>query len=220
MRLLLVEDHPRLADMIAQRLRAVGIELDWVGTLSSAREACRQQRYEAIVMDRGLPDGDGLSHIRQMRSEGNTTPALIMTARDAIHDRIEGLEGGADDYLIKPFEMDELVARVRALLRRPALMQSLAPQVGGLRLQPESAELCCGDKRTVLSHSEVQIMCCLIQAAGEVQRRTRLEHAAWGMEAVTPNALDVALHRLRRKLQRLGSTMEISNIRGLGYALE
>ncbi|MFP8967518.1 response regulator transcription factor [Pokkaliibacter sp. CJK22405] len=218
-RLLLVEDHPRLADMIARRLRDIGIETDWVDTLARARHACRQQRYGAIVMDRGLPDGDGLQQIRQLRSEGDMTPALMMTARDAIHDRIAGLEGGADDYLIKPFEMEELIARVRALLRRPSMIQPLAPRVDDLQLSPENAELSRGELRTPLSHAEVQILFCLMQTPGEVQRRSRLEHAAWGLDAVTPNALDVALHRLRRKLKELGSTREINNIRGQGYAL-
>jgi DNA-binding response OmpR family regulator len=144
----------------------------------------------------------------------------VLTARDALHDRIEGLEAGADDYLPKPFAMDEMVARVRALLRRPVEFRPLEPRHGDLTLRPDTGILCCGTESITLAPAEMHIMLLLLHKHQEVVRRSALEAAAWGLsEAVTPNALDVALHRIRRKLLAIGSRQRIINARGLGYAL-
>jgi DNA-binding response OmpR family regulator len=219
-RILLVEDHARMADLIRRALDAAGISADAFGGIEAAWSASRQVAYGAMVVDRGLPDGDGLSLVRRCRAAGVFTPCLILTARDALHDRVEGLEGGADDYLAKPFAMDELVARVRALLRRPAEQHTLAPCRGDLQLLPEEGLMCCGEERITLAPAEMQLMLALVRGHGQVVRRGLLESAAWGLsEAVTPNALDVALHRLRRKLLAIGSRQRIVNARALGYAL-
>jgi len=219
-RIALIEDHERLAALVCKALSAAGIVVDVFDRIEPARHAIAQAPYAALVVDRGLPDGDGLSLVRRLRAEGNGMPCLMLTARDALHDRIDGLESGADDYLAKPFPMEELVARVRALLRRPAGMQSLSPAFGDLRLEPDAGTLCCGDEAVTLPAAELQIMLCLVKAEGRTVRRTALETAAWGLgEAVTPNALDVALHRLRKKLAAIGSTLVIVNTRGHGYAL-
>ena len=219
-RILLVEDHARMADLIGRALEAAGISVDLLGGVEVAWSAARQVAYGAMVVDRGLPDGDGLALVKRCRASGIFTPCLILTARDALHDRIEGLDGGADDYLTKPFAMDELVARVRALLRRPAEQQKLASGCGDIELRPEEGLMCCGDERITLPAAEMQLMLALVRARGQVVRRGLLESAAWGLsEAVTPNALDVALHRLRRKLQAIGSRQRIVNVRALGYAL-
>jgi DNA-binding response OmpR family regulator len=144
----------------------------------------------------------------------------MLTARDALHDRVAGLEAGADDYLPKPFSMDEMVARVRALMRRPAQLQSLSPEFAGLRIEPDAGCMRQGEESVSLAAAEMQLMLALVRAAGKSVRRTALEAAAWGLsEPVTPNALDVALHRLRRKLAAIESPLQISNIRGHGYAL-
>jgi DNA-binding response OmpR family regulator len=173
-----------------------------------------------LVLDRGLPDGDGLSLLKRLRDADISVPCLVLTARDALNDRVEGLDAGADDYLPKPFAMDELVARVRALLRRPTNSLPLEPRHGDLKLQPAQGMLQCGDERVSLAASEMQIMLLLARKGGDTVRRSSLEAAAWGLnEAVTPNALDVALHRIRRKLGAIGSRQKIVNVRSLGYAL-
>ncbi|HEY9027889.1 MAG TPA: response regulator transcription factor, partial [Burkholderiaceae bacterium] len=193
---------------------------DVFDSLEAAWVASRGIDYAAYVVDRGLPDGDGLALIRRLRATGSEVPCLMLTARDALHDRVDGLESGADDYLTKPFSIEELVARVRALIRRPAALRSLDPAYGDVRVESGNGRLSCGDDSVSLAPTELQIVLCLIQHAGSAARRSALEAAAWGLsEAVTPNALDVALHRLRRKLVAVGSRLHIVNIRAHGYAL-
>ncbi|MGM0702981.1 MAG: response regulator transcription factor [Pseudomonadota bacterium] len=219
-RILLIEDHDRLARLMRQGLVAAGIAVDVADRIDTAWAAIQQMPYQAMVLDRGLPDGDGLLLLKKLRNAGVSVPCLVLTARDALHDRVEGLEAGADDYLPKPFAMDEMVARVRALLRRPVALHSQDPSHGDLTLRPEAGCLYSGDESVTLAPAERHIMQLLLQKPGEVVRRSALEAAAWGLsEAVTPNALDVALHRLRRKLLAIGSHQRIVNVRGLGYAL-
>jgi len=219
-RILLVEDHERFAELICKGLMAHGVAVDVAGRIDAAWAALMQIPYQAVVLDRGLPDGDGLTLLRRMHNAGLGVPCLVLTARDALHDRVEGLDAGADDYLPKPFAMDEMVARVKALLRRPVERRTLDPQVGDLMLRPGEGVLCCGEERVALAPAEMQIMLLLARRQDDVMRRSALEAAAWGLsEAVTPNALDVALHRIRRKLLAIGSRQRIVNVRGLGYAL-
>lgn len=219
-RILLVEDHARLARLVTSGLSAAGIAVDVVQRLDEAWQALQQVAYGALVLDRGLPDGDGLHLLARMRAAKLSIPCLILSARDALNDRVEGLDAGADDYLPKPFAMDELVARVRALLRRPVDSLPSEPVHGDLRLRPVQGMLHCGDECVSLAASELQIMLLLMRKGGDTVRRSALEAAGWGLsEAVTPNALAVALHRIRRKLGAVGSRMKIVNVRGTGYAL-
>ncbi len=219
-RILLVEDHERLAGLICKGLAASGVAVDVVDRGDAAWVALEQVPYQAMVLDRGLPDGDGLALLQRMRRAGLGVPCLVLTARDALRDRVEGLEAGADDYLPKPFAMDEMVARVRALLRRPVEHRTLDPEAGDLRLRPAEGVMGCGEESITLAPAEMQMMLLLARRHGDTVRRSALEAAGWGAnEAVTPNALDVALHRLRRKLLAIGSVQRIVNVRGLGYAL-
>jgi DNA-binding response OmpR family regulator len=219
-RILLIEDHDRLAQLMCKGLAAAGIAADVTDRIDAAWVAVQQMAYQALILDRGLPDGDGLVLLQKLRNAGLGVPCLVLTARDALHDRVEGLEAGADDYLPKPFAMDEMVARVRALLRRPVEFRPLDPNHGDLTLRPDAGVLCCGDESVTLAPAEMHIMLLLLRKHEEVVRRNALEAAAWGLsEAVTPNALDVALHRIRRKLLAIGSRQRIVNVRGLGYAL-
>jgi DNA-binding response OmpR family regulator len=219
-RILLVEDHERLAQLVSNGLSAAGIPVDAVQRMDAAWSALQQVSYGALVLDRGLPDGEGLTLLKRLRDAELSIPCLVLSARDALHDRVEGLDTGADDYLAKPFAMDELVARVRALLRRPADSLPIEPGHGDVQLRPAEGMLHCGAECVSLATSEMQIMLLLAQKGGDTVRRSTLEAAAWGFsEAVTPNALDVALHRIRRKLAAIGSRQKIVNVRSLGYAL-
>lgn len=219
-RVLLIEDHDRLARLMCKGLAEAGVAVDVIDSMDAAWAAVQQIPYQALILDRGLPDGDGLVLLKKLRKAGMGLPCLVLTARDALHDRVQGLEAGADDYLPKPFDMNEMVARVRALLRRPVTFRTLDPGHGDLTLRSDAGVLCRGDESVALAPAELHIMLLLLHKHKEVVRRSALEAAAWGLsEAVTPNALDVALHRIRRKLLAIGSKQRIVNIRGLGYAL-
>lgn len=159
-RILLVEDHERLADLISKQLIAAGIAVDVFDRIDTALAAAKQVPYQALVLDRGLPDGDGLDLLQSLRSAGVGMPCLVLTARDALHDRIQGLDRGADDYLTKPFAMDELLARVRALLRRPVESVVLDPTHGDLQIKPSVSMLCCGDETIALHRQSCKSCCC------------------------------------------------------------
>lgn len=220
-RIALVEDNLRMGSLVQRGLATAGIAVDVFTSVSAAWEALRRGEHALAIVDRGLGDDDGLTLVRRLRAAGHALPCLMLTARDALHDRVDGLDAGADDYLPKPFAMEELTARVRALLRRPAVLEALLLTHGDLRLDPASATLGCGDRQVALPPAELQIAVCLMRAQGALVRRRALEAAAWGaLDAVTPNALDVALHRLRRKLDGLGAGVSLVNVRSYGYALQ
>lgn len=220
-RVAVVEDHERLARMVSQALSAAGIQADIFRTVSEAAYGVSRAEYAVLIVDRGLPDGDGLEFLRHLRALGVTTPCLMLTARDALHDRVHGLESGADDYVTKPFAMSELVARVRTLMRRPVPIKALDVSLWDLSVDPAQHRLTCGTRSVLLAPAELQIVQCLMSASGQIVRHAALEHAAWGLEtAVTPNALEVTVHRLRKKLQTLGAATRLVNVRGTGFALQ
>jgi DNA-binding response OmpR family regulator len=219
-RILLVEDHPRMAQAIRSHLEGNGIACDVVASQGQAMAAIADGTYEALILDRGLPDGDGLQFLARLRASRLVVPCMILTARDALGDRVRGLEAGADDYLTKPFEMEELLARTRALLRRSQAWVPTEVSFADMRIVPQDATLCVGRTCAALSMTELQILLALARHEGRVVRRATLEGAAWGLSsAVTPKALDVAIHRLRSKLASLRSSVSITNTKGIGYAL-
>lgn len=220
-RVALIEDHQRLAAMVRQALSGAGIETDLFSTASEASYGVNRGDYAVLIIDRGLPDGDGLTFLRELRAAGQMTPCLMLTARDALHDRVDGLESGADDYVTKPFAMSELVARVRTLMRRPPTLAELIVSFADITVDPQQRAMRRGAETVTLAQAELQIMLCLVKAAGRTVRHAALEHAAWGLgEAVTPNALEVTVHRLRKKLTALDAATRLANIRGAGFALQ
>jgi DNA-binding response OmpR family regulator len=219
-RILLVEDHARLAESIRFALERDGMACDVVSTQRQAVAAMSDARYAALILDRTLPDGDGLKLLGQLRALRDGIPCMILTARDGLSDRVDGLEAGADDYLTKPFELEELLARARALLRRAQTWLPSDVVFHDLRIVPQTSTMQVADSRIVMSSTELQILMTLARHEGKVVRRGTLETAAWGLStAVTPKALDVAVHRLRGKLAALGSELAIFNSKGIGYAL-
>lgn len=221
MRLLLVEDNPRLKSLLSAFLSQRGFAVDGAVTLESACYYLASITYDAIILDLGLPDGDGRDLLRDLRKQGKNTPVLILTARDAIEDRVSGLNLGADDYLLKPFHNDELDARLRAILRRPSDLLSQSIEVGGLRFDTGERAAFFGDQRLELGRRELDVLEVLLRRAGKIISRNALADAAHNAdEPVTENALEVCIHRLRKKLSPLNCGCEIQTVRGVGYILQ
>lgn len=219
-RVALVEDHARLADLVLRGLSKQGVVADLYQALGPAIVGVLKHPYSVVIVDRGLPDGDGLDLVRKLRAAGRQTPCLVLTARDALRDRVEGLDAGADDYLAKPFALEELSARVRALMRRSPQLREETCTFGDLAVSPESSSMSRGGEAVSLSGTELQILIALIRAGERTVRREVLELAAWGLgESVTPNALDVAVHRLRKKMGALRSQVSLINKRNQGFVL-
>ncbi len=219
MRLLLVEDNQRLAGLIQQVVEQAGHKADVVHHRHAALHALSSFDYALLVLDRGLPDGDGIDLLKQLRHKGIKQPCLMLTARDALRDRVDGLDAGADDYLTKPFANEELVARINALLRRPADLFGASLRRGNVTLELKSRKLDVGGVAVEISAGELAALECLLRA-GRCSRQ-RLEDGVYGMDVtVTPNALDVLMHRLRKRLATAEASIRIRSVRGFGYVLE
>jgi two-component system response regulator QseB len=214
MRLLLVEDDAMIGRAVRQGLGDAGFTVDWVTDGRAAELALANGVYDLAVLDLGLPGKDGMTVLRELRARRDPLPVLIVTARDAVPDRVEGLNAGADDYVLKPFDLDELVARVRALLRRQAGGAVPVLQAGGLTLDTVRSEVFLEGKEIRLSAREFALLEALMRRPGAVLSRERLEDAVYGWgEEVGSNAVEVHLHNLRRKL----GAETIRNVRGVGY---
>lgn len=214
MRLLLVEDDPMIGASVQQGLRQEGYTVDWVQDGTAAELAIANGVYELILLDLGLPRRTGLDILANLRRKGNVVPVLVITARDAVADRVKGLDSGADDYLVKPFDLDELSARIRALLRRQAGRATPAIEHGPLRLDPVSHEVSLDGAPVNLSAREFAVLHALLAQPGVPLSRTQLEERLYGWEEeVESNAVEVHIHSLRRKL---GADW-IRNVRGVGY---
>jgi len=220
MRVLLVEDEERLAAAVAAGLSRAGFVVDAVGEAEDARAALAGVAYDAIVLDLGLPDADGMDVLRELRRSDRATPVLILTARDALADRVAGLDGGADDYLLKPFELPELVARLKALLRRPAGALGVRLEVGDIAFDVGSRHVEVRGRALALSRRELLLLENLMRRAGRVAPKDVLEERLYGFgEEVGSNSLEVLVHRLRKKLAEAGAVAAIHTVRGLGYLL-
>jgi DNA-binding response OmpR family regulator len=220
MRLLLLEDNHQLAELIVGGLVRNGFIVDWSETLDEAMEARALTAYDAVLLDLGLPDGDGLDLVRRMRRERDATPVLILTARGELGDRIAGLDLGADDYLVKPFDVAELAARCRALLRRPGSCLSVVLQSGNVALNTASRSVTVAGDATAFPPRELALLEHLLRRAGQVVPKSTLEEQLYAMGAeVTPNALEVAVSRLRKRLAAAGADIALKTVHGVGYAL-
>lgn len=214
MRILIVEDDPMIGAGIRTGLRQDGYTADWVRDSKSAELAVVTNEYDAILLDLGLPGRSGLDLLAQWRRKRNMVPILIITARDSVEDRIAGLDTGADDYLVKPFALNELAARLRALLRRRSGRATPVIEHGPLHLDPATHEVRLNGNPIKLSGREFALLHALLQAPGVPLSRSQLEDRLYGWEEeIGSNAVEVHIHALRRKI---GSEL-IRNIRGVGY---
>ena len=220
MRLLLVEDDRMIGDGLRQALRLEGHAVDWVYDARAATTVLGTDRFDLVLLDLGLEHeaerGSGLDVLRAMRQRGDAAPVIVLTARDALGDRVAGLDAGADDYLVKPFELDELIARIRALTRRHSGRAQPVLEHGGVRLDPATREVSRDGVPVLLSAREYAVLEALMQRPGAVLTRAQLEDRLYGFgEGVESNAVSVYVHQLRRKL---GAEF-IGSMRGVGYFL-
>jgi DNA-binding response OmpR family regulator len=219
-RLLVIEDEPRIAEILKSGLQRAGFAVDVVQLCADAREALALTVYDAAILDLGLPDGDGLDLLSELRSAHNGVPVLVLTARDAVEDRVSGLDAGADDYLVKPFATVELIARTKALLRRPGGALGIKLQAGNVVLDTIGRDVRVGELSLQLPRRECTILEHLLRRQGRVVPKTVLEEKLYGIdEELESNAVPVHVHHLRRKLQDAQATAEIHTVRGIGYFL-
>ena len=214
MRILLVEDDEMVGEALRAALRQQGLPADWVRDGETALAVTATEAFDAVLLDLGLPRRGGLEVLRAMRARGSATPVIVLTARDALADKVAGLDAGADDYLVKPFELDELLARLRAVRRRQAGRAEPVLQVADLRLDPATREVSRGGRPILLSAREFAVLQALLERPGAIISRAQLEDRLYGWgEELESNAISVYMHQLRRKL---GDDL-LHTVRGLGY---
>ncbi|RJT41445.1 DNA-binding response regulator [Mesorhizobium waimense] len=220
MRILLIEDEKEMAEALSAALSKQGIVIDHIMFLDDALELVRQHTYDAILLDRRLPDGEGLKFIPRLRRAGVDTPIIVLTARNEPMERIEGLDIGADDYLGKPFLVEELMARVRAVLRRPANLAEPQITVGQMIIDPLHLSVNIASNPIDVPRRELSILVALAKRQGKTVLRSILEAAVYNYEEeIQSNAIDAHISRLRKRLQDASAGVLIHNIRGVGYLL-
>ena len=220
MRLLIAEDNTRLGSYVRTALSQRGFTVDLVETAGDAEAALFGIDYEALILDLGLPDADGISLLKKMRQNHDMRPVLILTARDSTEMLVEGLNSGADDYLCKPFEMDELVARIRALLRRPGLRKSVIMTEANMQLDTAEREVRIGGKIIEVPRREYYALELLMRRTGSVVSKKSMEDVLYSFgEEIASNAVEVLIHRLRKRLLDSGAEAVIHTVRGVGYML-
>ncbi len=219
MRILLAEDDDYLADAISMALRDGGYSVDKVASGTDADQAVNSSNYDLLILDLGLPALDGLEVLKRLRGKGQPLPVLILTARDSLQDRVNGLDLGANDYLTKPFDLPELEARIRALLRKDRWGNRTTISHGDLQFDTVSRQVTLKEELVELSARELAVLEILLQRVGRVVTKRQLaEHlSSWEME-VTYNAIEIVIHRLRKKLEPSG--INLRTMRGLGYIVE
>ncbi len=214
MRLLIVEDDQMIGEAVRTGLRRQGLAVDWVEDGLAAKSALSTESFDLLLLDLGLPKMDGLQVLKWLRSTGSTMPVLILTARDSVDDRIKGLDAGADDYIVKPFDFDELAARVRAVLRRQSGRAENVIEHLGITVNPANHAVTRDGESVNLSQREFALLEALLERPGQVLSRTQLEERLYGWgEEVESNAVEVHIHNLRKKL----GADYIQNVRGVGY---
>ena len=220
MRLLLTEDNLRLSTLVCRALEKEGFAVDAVGSLGESEAAIETTDYDAVILDLGLPDGNGLDLLRVMRSREDTTPVLILTARDGVEDRVMGLNAGADDYLLKPFANEELIARVRALLRRPGGALGVKLKAGNITFDTTTREVRVDDVLINISRREMGVLEQLMRRPGHVVPKDMLEEKLYGFdEGVSSNSVEVHISRLRKRMSNYQASVTIHTLRGVGYLL-
>jgi DNA-binding response OmpR family regulator len=220
MRLLLVEDNARLAGLIRSGLEERGFAVDWCATIAGAEHAHKIGVYDLMLVDLGLPDGDGLALVRAMRRHRDATPILVLTARGGLDDRVLGLDAGADDYVVKPVQIPELAARCRALLRRPGAAIDPVLRAGNVTLISSERTISVDGAPIGATPREVALLEHLLRRVDHVVAKAALENALYSMDAeVTPNALEAILSRLRKRLSNAEANVKITTVHGVGYAI-
>lgn len=220
MRVLIVEDNPELVSLLTKGLGRAGFAADSVGTVSDALHVLATVDYAAIVLDLGLPDEDGLTLLRDLRRRGNAMPVLVLTARDGVTDRVTGLREGADDYLPKPFAMEELVARLQALLRRPGNLLGRMLTFGNVALDTDGRQVFVSGAPRAFPARETAVLEILLRRSGNVAPKRLFEDHLFGLSGdVGSNAVEVYVHRLRKMLSDAGATVKIHTVRGVGYLM-
>jgi len=218
-RLLLVEDDPALANSTTRALESQGWTVDWSTRGEPVPQSVKQDSYDLVILDIGLAGIDGFETLRRLRAQGSATPVLMLTARDAVEDRVRGLEGGADDYLVKPFAVAELVARVRVLTRRAQARSEDALSLGALRMDLSARRLFIGEQPLEVSAREWSVLEFLLGRVGKVVAKEQILQSIAGWdEALSENAIEVYVSRLRAKIEPAG--LRIRTVRGFGYLLE
>lgn len=220
MRLLVVEDNAELSSLLAKGLRGAGYDADIFATAADAQAALMTTSYSAVILDLGLPDADGLLVLRDLRSRKDPVPVIVLTARGGVQDRVLGLRSGADDYLLKPFSFEELLARVEAQTRRPGQLLGNTLRLANLEFDLRLRQLTVEGRPEALSSREIAVLELLIRSAGRVVSKKHVEDHIFGLaDEVASNAVEVYIHRLRRRLSESGAHVVIHTIRGVGYLI-
>jgi DNA-binding response OmpR family regulator len=220
MRLLIVEDNAELAELLAKGLLAAGYETDILSTVEEATSVLLTTFYAALILDLGLPDGDGLALLREIWHRNNPIPVLVLTARGGLHDRVHGLRSGADDYLVKPFALEELIARLEAQLRRPGHLLGSSLRIANLEFDTRNRQASIDDRPQLLSARETEVLELLMRSKGRVVSKKQVEDHIFGHSGdVASNAIEVYVHRLRKQLSERGAKVQVHTIRGVGYLI-